>query len=85
MRCLRSTAENAEAVEGVCVLRLPWLIELKLAAGMTLPHRLRDLADVQEIVKVRQLDEQFADQLDASVRPTFLDLLRAAKAGAPSR
>jgi len=74
----------AIAVEGLRVLTLPRLVELKLAAGMSAPHRLRDLADVQEIIKARQLDEPFAEQLDVSVRPTFLDLLRAVRAGSGS-
>ncbi len=32
------------------VLALPRLVELKLAAGMTAPHRLQDLADVQRLI-----------------------------------
>ena len=71
----------SEEVDGYRVLRLPRLIELKLASGMSAPHRLRDLADVQEIIKARDLDEAFADQLDASVRPTYRDLHRAAQTG----
>jgi hypothetical protein len=42
---------------------------------LTAPHRLRDLADVQEIIRARNLDEDFAAQLDASVRETYLSLL----------
>lgn len=33
--------------DGLRVLALPRLVELKLASGMSAPHRLRDLADVQ--------------------------------------
>lgn len=73
-------AVAATEVDGVHVLTLPKVIELKLASGMTAPHRLRDLADVQETIKARGLDEQFAFQLDPSVRPTYLDLLRAVRA-----
>lgn len=62
-------------------LSLAKVVELKLASGMTAPHRLRDLADVQELIKARGLDESFASQLDESVRPTYLDLCRAARAG----
>lgn len=36
-------------IDGVRVVTLERLIELKLASGMTAPHRLRDLADVQEL------------------------------------
>jgi len=73
----------ATEVEGLRVLTLPRLVELKLASGMSAPHRLRDLADVQEIIKARQLDDGFALELDQSVRPTYLDLLRAVQS-APS-
>ena len=70
-------------VEGLRILTLPTLVEIKLASGMSAPHRLRDLADVQEIIKARQLDDGFAAELDQSVRPTYLDLLRAVQS-APS-
>jgi hypothetical protein len=68
-------AAAAEEVSGIRVLVLPKVIELKLASGMNAPHRLRDLADVQEFIKVRQLGEKFASQLDPSVRVTYIDLL----------
>jgi len=57
-------------------------VDLKLASGTTAPHRLRDLADVQEIVKARGLDESFAAQLDESVRPAYLELCRSARSSA---
>jgi hypothetical protein len=53
------------------------LVELKLASGMTAPDRLRDLADVQELIRAERLDETFAGELDPSVRPKFLELLQA--------
>ena len=67
-------AITADDMDGLRVLRLPRLLELKLASGMSAPHRLRDLADVQEIIKVRGLDAAFADELDPSVRPRYLEL-----------
>jgi hypothetical protein len=73
----------ATQVEGMRILALPRLVELKLASGMTAPHRLRDLADVQEIIKVRRLDERFADRLDPSVRATYLELERAVRTAGP--
>jgi hypothetical protein len=76
-------ADVAADVDGLRVLVLPKLIELKLASGTSAPHRLRDLADVQEIIKARRLDEGFAAGLDASVRDAFLDLLRAVRAAPP--
>lgn len=62
-------------------LSLAKVVELKLASGMSAPHRLRDLADVQELIKARGLDESFASRLDESVRATYLDLCRAVRAG----
>ncbi|MBA3356548.1 MAG: hypothetical protein H0U18_11575 [Pyrinomonadaceae bacterium] len=50
------------------------LIDLKLASGMSAPHRLKDLADVQELIKIRQLQPEFAEQLDPYVRGKFFEL-----------
>lgn len=61
----------------VALLPLPKLIELKLASGMTAPHRLKDLADVQELIRIQHLPRAFADDLDAYVRATYLDLWQA--------
>ena len=52
-------------------------IELKLASDLTAPDRLKDLADVQELIKIRGLDESFASKLDPFVRDKFLELQRA--------
>ena len=52
------------AVRGaeLALLPLPKLIELKLASGVTAPHRLRDLADVLELIRVASLTSDFAEQ-----------------------
>ena len=63
----------------VRLLPLPKLMELKLASGMSAPHRLRDLADVLEIIRLQRLPEEFAAQLDPSVRDKFRELWRAAQ------
>jgi hypothetical protein len=70
-------AEASIEVEGVRIVTLEKLIELKLASGMTAPDRLKDLADVQELIKLRRLNPEFAEQLDPYVREQFLNLLRA--------
>jgi hypothetical protein len=67
---------NVEEIDGVKTLVLAKLIELKLASGMTAPDRLRDLADVQELIRVKGLTEQFADGLDESVREKYRELHR---------
>jgi hypothetical protein len=62
------------AVEGMCFLRLATLVELKLAAGITSPRRTRDLADVQELIGLLGLPEEFADQLHPFVRAKYREL-----------
>jgi hypothetical protein len=56
------------------------LIELKLASGLSAPHRLKDLADVLELVKACSLGRELASELDASVRDKYLELWAAARA-----
>jgi hypothetical protein len=61
------------------ILPLPMLIELKLAFGMTAAYRLKDLADILEIIRAVELPEAFADQLNPYVREKFRELWRAAQ------
>lgn len=63
-------------IDGIRVVAFSKLIELKLASGMTAPHRLKDLADVQEMIKIHRLQSSFAEQLDPFVREKFLELLK---------
>jgi hypothetical protein len=50
---------------------------------MTAPHRLRDLADVQELIKIRRLAADFAERLDPYLRDKYLELWNAV-ASAPA-
>lgn len=61
-------------INGVRYLSLPALVELKLASGMTNLGRLKDLADVQELIKALVLPADFADQLNPYVRDKYLEL-----------
>ncbi len=61
-------------IEGVKTLNLPKLVELKLASGITGAARLKDLADVQELIKLKDLGEDFSEKLDPSVRAKFIEL-----------
>ncbi len=70
-------SENQTEIDGVKTLSLEKLIELKLASGMTAPHRLKDLADVQELIKVKNLTVDFAEKLNPFVRAKFLELQKA--------
>lgn len=72
-------AACAVDADGIQVVTLPRLVGLKLASGTTAPDRLRDLADVQELIRAERLDEGFADQLDPSVRQKFGELLAATR------
>jgi hypothetical protein len=69
------------AVRGqrVALLPLPNLIELKLASGLSAPHRLKDLADVLELVRVLSLPRELGESLDASVRAKYDELWQAAQ------
>ncbi len=74
-------ADAAVRGERFALLPLETLIELKLASGMTAPHRLRDLADVIELVRVNALPRELAESLDPYVRDKYLELWQAAQAG----
>lgn len=67
----------AERGARVALLPLQVLVELKLASGLTAPHRLRDLADVQELIRVRQLPRDLSESLNPFVRDKYLELWQA--------
>ena len=58
--------------DGYKVIALPKLIELKLASGLSAPHRMRDLADVQDLISTLDLPRDMANELDPSVRDEYL-------------
>jgi len=66
-------------IGGVKTLTLEKLVELKLASGISAPHRLKDLADVQELIKVKGLDAGFAERLDEYVRGKYVELYEAVR------
>jgi hypothetical protein len=76
-------AQSAERGRTCALLPLPRLIELKLASGMSAPHRLKDLADVLEVIRALDLDEDVADALHPYVREKFRELWRAAQVQDP--
>ena len=69
--------EASLEIEGIKTINLEKLVELKLASGMSAPHRLKDLADVQELIKAKSLTAELADKLDPSVREKYLELYHA--------
>ena len=60
-------------------LPLPRLVELKLASGISAPHRLKDLADVLELIRAARIPLELVAELDPSVREKFQELWRAAQ------
>lgn len=57
--------------DGLKVLPIERLIELKLASGLSAEHRGKDLVDVQELVRYANLPLDLGDRLDASVRDEY--------------
>jgi hypothetical protein len=62
-----------EVRDGIKVLQLPRLIELKLASFMTGKARSKDLGDVEELIRALQLKRDFSAQLNPYVRKLFDD------------
>jgi len=65
------------------ILPLAMLIELKLASGISAPHRLKDLADVLELIRPAALPADLAERLHPYVRDKYLELWRAAQVHDP--
>jgi hypothetical protein len=67
-------------IDGVQYVGLPTLVELKLASGMTGGvNRLKDLADVVELIRTLSLPEDFARTLNEYVRDKFIELWRGSR------
>lgn len=65
--------------DAVRFITLEKLVELKLASGLSAPHRLRDLADVQDLIISAHLPLALKEKLDASVRAEYSRLWEAAQ------
>jgi len=64
----------AVEMDGMRYISLQALIELKLASGMTSSERMRDLADVIELIKLLDLPPGFADGLNPFVQDKYRQL-----------
>ena len=71
-------------IGGIRYLQLPKLVELKLASGMTNPGRLKDLADVQELIRVLKLPSEYGQQLNPYVLAKFDELWASVQGGEES-
>ena len=65
--------------EGLPIISLKILIELKLASGMTAVHRPRDFDDVIQLIRVNKLSREFEQQLNPHVVIKFEELWNAAQ------
>ena len=61
-------------IDGIRYINLQTLIELKIASGMTNSERLKDLADVIELIKALSLQITFAEKLHPFVQEKFAEL-----------
>ncbi|MCC7510943.1 MAG: hypothetical protein IT464_16415 [Planctomycetes bacterium] len=65
--------------DGIRVLSLAGLIQLKLASGMTSPHRLQDFADVLRLIEANKLPRDYAVKMHEYVRVKYDELWQAAQ------
>ncbi|MFM9197040.1 MAG: hypothetical protein ACKOWG_15095 [Planctomycetia bacterium] len=65
--------------ESVPYVNLVSLLELKIASGMTAAHRLQDLADAIQLIRVNSLPQSYAGRLNPFVRAKFEELWHAAQ------
>jgi hypothetical protein len=67
------SAVNTE-IGGIRYINLPTLVELKIASRMTNPGRLKDVGDVQSVIKSLEPSRTFAEQLNPFVRERYAEL-----------
>jgi hypothetical protein len=61
-------------IDNIRLLNLEKLVELKLASGLTNPLRMKDIADVQEMIRILKLPADFADRLHPFVQEKYREL-----------
>lgn len=74
-------ATSSVEIDGIRVVALGKLVELKLASGLSAGHRLRHLADVQDLIVSLGLPLDLADSLDGSVLDEYRRLWNLAREG----
>jgi hypothetical protein len=72
-------ARVSHELDSIHYVNLENLVEMKLAAGMTGAGRLKDLADVEELIKLLQLPPDFAQRLDPYVREKYTELWKQSR------
>lgn len=66
--------DSVEVIDGIRVLSLQKVIELKLASGMTGVGRSKDIGDVEELIKLLKVPRDLSKTLSPFVVPKFLEL-----------
>lgn len=69
-------------IDGIWYANLSTLVELKIASGMTNRDRLKDLGDVQALIKQLKLPRGLSDSLDPYVRAKYEELWSGVYEGA---
>ncbi len=65
--------------DGIPYISLKTLFELKLASGMTAPHRPRDLDDVIQLIRINNLPADYVQTLNPYVADKFSEMWKAAQ------
>jgi hypothetical protein len=73
----RDAAECLFEYDGIKYVSLSCLIQNKLESGISKLSRIKDLADVQELIRARKLSADFAQQLHPYVRDKYMELWNA--------
>jgi len=74
--------QHVSQIDGVRVISLKDLIAIKLICGLKNLARSKDLADVEELIRLVELDKRFAAKLPAKLRTDFkkiVDRIREAE------
>ena len=72
--------EKTSIIKGVRVVSLRDLISIKLLCGLENFGRSKDVADVEELVRVVPLDKRFAGKLPSKLRAPFKAIVDAVRA-----
>ena len=75
------TVERISIIDGVRVVSLKDLINIKLISGLNNVGRGKDIVDVEELIRVIPLDKRFAGKLRPDLRAPFKKLIDGVRAG----
>jgi hypothetical protein len=69
--------------DGISVLTLPRLLDLKLASGMTVPKKPRDFDDAMRLIEANKLPRDYGSKLHPFVRAKYDELWLIAQTSDP--